>query len=71
MMRAALFSACVLTIGAGWPRVAKAQPFTLEPSEFETGLLEPLQRVENNYTGFVFDFNTARVRLDIRDVSQG
>ncbi len=62
-MKAAAALLCLLAFGAG--RLSKAQPFTVEPMEFETRLLEPLQRQEDNYTGFVFDFDTAKVSVGL------
>ncbi len=41
---------------------AVAQPFVVTPAEFEPEPLEAMKRMEDNYTGFVFDFNKAPVR---------
>ena len=40
-----------------------AQPFASEAGVFEQGINEPMQRNESNYTGFVFNFVNAPVRL--------
>ena len=37
------------------------QPFGVEPMQFETDSLEAAKRKEDNYTGFVFDFDTEPV----------
>lgn len=41
---------------------ALGQPFVVTPAEFEPVPLEALKRMDDNYTGFVFDFNKAPVR---------
>lgn len=59
-MKAAAIAVCLVCISAievSW--VAHAQPFAVEPEDFEPSLTEPMKRLENNYIGFVFDFNTA------------
>lgn len=38
---------------------AVGQPFGVTPMEFEPEALEAVKRMEDNYTGFVFDFNKA------------
>ena len=60
-MRAAVVFLCLLVLGTSW--TASAQPFLVEPKEFEPDLTEPMQRLENNYTGFVYDFNTGKVNF--------
>ena len=40
-----------------------AQPFKFTPAEYQPELTEAAQRVKSNYTGFVFDFSNATVRL--------
>lgn len=41
--------------------IASAQPFNFLAEQFQPAILEATQRSEDNYTGFVFDFNTATV----------
>ncbi len=48
---------------AAFAIVAQAQPFTATEQDagpFVTGLTEPAKRKDDNYTGFIFDFNTAQ-----------
>ena len=44
-----------------------AQPFKFTPAEYQPELTEAAQRVKSNYTGFVFDFANATVRLGTAD----
>ena len=39
-----------------------AQPFKFTPGPFEPELLEADQRIQSNFTGFVFNFANATVR---------
>ena len=49
---------------------AVGQPFMVEPETFEPDSLEALKRMENNYTGFVFDFKKAPVRHVSRQLAE-
>lgn len=55
-------SAIALALCAVALPVALSQPFTVTPNNFAPGTTEARLRQEANYTGFVFDFDTARVR---------
>ena len=41
-----------------------AQPFKFTPATYQPELTEAAQRVASNFTGFVFNFANATVRLD-------
>ncbi len=57
MMPKALF----ILLSLALLHAAVGQPFGVNPDEFKPEPLEAMKRMEDNYTGFVFDFNGAPV----------
>ena len=50
--------------------VAFGQPFAVTPNAFEPNLLEVEKRLQDNYTGFVFNFNNASVSPQLAGCDQ-
>jgi hypothetical protein len=50
-------------IGLMAAAAVSAQPFTFTPQPFAGELQEAMQRVQSNFSGFVFNFAKGKVRL--------